>query len=372
MALLALWEFFASSAAFGEVQTTLNMTVPSLTVGNSGAFSSSQASGPTGTNSGTVTQNFAGVSSFTQTAGTGRFATYNGTTRYGLNFDGFQFFQSFISSNYFTVVSSNTTCPGDTTYQWMMVRLRTPDAPRSPMSTGNSNLKIGGTFTYNSTTSTFTGTNYFDIYGPTLTSSPTYGINAYNSIPCASGKNKGSATGTSSLDAFQYIYYGARSAVIVSADGNPEVILAVPQQTLSSGTMTSLSNYVFTGLYTYYSSPTVQTQNNVYLYPDAAGTTFTLRRATSLTDPSSYSTLGTLTCTSLNSPTTGFCKGTLTLNGVSGSGNAICMVSPNSTENLIACSAQYPADNRYPVTFIGKTEAKVSTHRLDFLLIREQ
>ncbi len=352
LTILAIVFAFRANA---EVQTTLNMTVPALVMGTSGTFSSSQASGPVGTNTGTVLHSYAGVENFVQTSGTGRFSTLNGTSVFGVGFDTFQIFQSFVDPDYLTVVNSSTTCPVNSTYDWMMVRMRTPDAPRDRISATDPTLTAGGTFAYTASTSTFTGTNYFNLSGPTLASTNSYGISGYNSTVCTSGKNLAYSTGTSSLDQYLYVYYGATNVSIVTSNGNPEVIIATPQTTLSAGTMTSLANYVFTGLYTYFVNDTSQTRANVYLYPNAAGTTYTIKQETSLTDPTQYTTIGTLTCTSLNSPTTGFCSGTLTLSGVTGTGNAVCLVSPNTTENLLLCSAQYPGYLSDPVTIIGKT-----------------
>jgi hypothetical protein len=341
-------------AARAEVQTTLTMSVPSLTMGTSGAFTSTQASGPAGTNAGTVLHSYAGVERFTQTSSTGRFTPYDGVTRYGIGFDTLQVFQSFISQNYFTLLNSGSACPANGTYNWIMIRLRTPDATSGPMNANSTTLTVGGTFTYTASTSTFTGTKYFNLNGPSLIASPNYGITGYSGATCASGANKAQSTGVSPFDAFMYVYYGANSIGIVTANGNPEVIIATPQQTLT-GNMTPLADYVFTGIYTYFTSKNTSTNANIYLFPDAAGTTYTIKQATSLTDPTQNSTFGTLTCTSLDSPTTGFCSGTLTLQGVAGTGKVVCMVSQQSTENLMMCTGQYPNAVTYPITIMAKT-----------------
>jgi hypothetical protein len=349
---LFLWPY----AVVAEVQTTLNMTVPALVMGTSGTFSATSASGPAGTNSGTVLHSYAGVEQFIQTGSTGRFAPYDGVTRYGIGFDTLQIFQSFISSNYFTLLNSGTTCPTSGTYDWIMVRLRTPDTPEESeaMNTDTSTLSVGGTFTYASSTSTFTGTKYFNLSGPSLIASPSYGIAGFNSAVCSSGKNLATSTGVSSLDQYLYVYYGTRSIAIVSSDGDPEVIVATPQQTLT-GNMTPLANYVFTGIVTYFQNVNTQSTTNVYLYPNASATTYTLQQETSLTNPTQYTSFGTLTCTNLDSPTTGFCSGTLTLQGVTGTGNAVCQISQNSAENLMMCVAQYPNNLSNPVTIMAKT-----------------
>lgn len=349
-----LWCVGFVSTSVAEVQTSLSMTVPALVIGNTGAYSATQTTGTTGTSSGTVMHSYSGVMNFTQTSSTGRFTPFDGASRFGIGFDTMQIFQSFITPNYFTILNSGTSCPASGNYSWIMLRLRTTDAPRDAMSVSSAATNIGGTFSYTSGTSLFTGTNYFNLTGPTLTASPTYGISALSGVACASGANKGTRSGSSSWDPNWYIYYGARSIMMVSSHGNPEVVMAVPRAALT-GTMATLSNFVFTGIYTYYQNATTQVQKNIYLVPNAAGTTFTLREVTSLTDPSQYNNLGTLTCTSLDSPTTSFCSGTLALAGVSGTGNAVCLVSQNSTENVIGCTAQYPGATSNPVTIVAKT-----------------
>jgi len=340
-------------AAHAEVQTTLNMTAPALTMGSSGSFSSSQATGPSGTNAGTVLHSYAGIERLTQTSGTGRFALFDGTVRYGIEVDGMKFFQSFISPNYLTLLNSGTTCPASGTYNWIRIRYRTPDAfAGGAMNTNYANFTIGGRFTYTTGTSAITGSQYFNLTGPSTQSSPSYSIANFGGA-CSNGKNMGTSTGTV-WDRYQYLYYGSRNIAMVSSHGNPEVIMAAPVQTLT-GNMAPLANFVFTGLYTYFTSRTTQTRENVYLYPNAAGTTYTIRRATSLTDPTQYVDYGTLTCTTLDSPITGFCSGTLALVGVSGTGKAVCMVSIQSTENMLMCSAQYPTSPSNAVTIIAKT-----------------
>lgn len=344
-----------SQVASAEVQTTLNLTAPDLAMGNSDNYSSSQTSGPAGTSSGSILQSYAGVVRFTQNSGTGRFSTTNGVVRYGLQYDTFLIFQSFLAGNYLTVTSSGTACPSSTTYNWMMVRFRTPDAARDPMNGTSTSLYVGGTMSNDSSTSVFTGNNYFNLAGPTLSPSPTYGISGKSAATCSSGKYLGQFTGTSSFDSYAQIFFGANTVAMITNHGSPEVILGVPQQTLSNGSMSSLSNYVFTGLWTVFNARADQTQKNIYLVPDVVGTTWSIKEASSLTDPTSRSDLGTLTCTSLNSPTTGFCSGSLTLASVGGTGNAVCAVYSDSAENLMVCAAQKPNDNTRLVSIIAKT-----------------
>jgi hypothetical protein len=352
---ITLFFVFTAAPAKGEVQTSLSMSLPNLVMGASGLFSASQVSGPAGTNNGTVLHSYAGVMDFTQTSGTGRLAGYNGVTRFGVGFDTFQLFQSFIDPNYFTIVSSGTTCPVTSTYNWMMVRWRTADAPRQAMSAADPDLSAGGTFNYTAGNSTFTGVNFFNLVGPTLNSSLAYSVAGFSGAVCAAGKNLAQSAGGSSIDQYLYVYYGANNIAMVTSNGNPQVMVAVPQSTLSSAVMTSLSTYVMTGLYTEFTNSTAQNQKNIYLYPDASGTVWTLRTETSLTDPSQFTTLGTLSLPNLNLPTTGFVSGSLQLLGVPGIGNAVCLISPSSSENLMMCSAQYPSTPAEAVTIIGKT-----------------
>lgn len=353
---ICLFFFIFSLNAYAEVQTTLNLTTPDLVIGNSDNFSSSQATGPAGTNSGTFLHSYAGILKYTQTAGTGRFASFNGAIRYGIEFDTFQIFQSFLTNKYFTIVSTNSSCPGsDQTYAWMMVRLRTPDTFVGAMNGTSTNLYIGGTMSYDHTNSTFTGIDYFNLPGPTLTGSPTYGWTGKSGATCSSGNYLGQSTGSSSFDPYAQIFMGSKAFAMITNLGSPEVIVGVPQTNLTNGNMSALGDYVFTGMYTSFDTRTSQTQKNIYLAPDSNGTTFTLKEATSLTDPFTNASLGTLTCTSLNSPTTGFCSGTLALDGVGGTGKAICAVYPDSTENMLMCTAQLPSDTTRFVTIIAKT-----------------
>lgn len=295
---------------------------------------------------------------FIQTSGNGRFAPYNGVSRFGIAFDVFQVFQSFISPNYFTIVTSGTACPSSTTYNWMMVRQRTPDSLRGASSANSTGLTAGGVMNYSSSNSTFTGVSDFNLVGPTLNTSTAYGITGYNSATCASGTNLGESTGTSSLDEYWYMFYGANSFVGVSADGNPEVIIGAPQQTLTTSSMSLLSPYTFTGIATEFINDTTQTQTNAFFVPNAAGTTFAINQATSLTNPFLSTNIGTLTCTSLNTPTTGFCTGTLSIVGVSGTGKAVCLISSNTSQNLMMCAAEYPGSPTLPYTIIAQTSAQ--------------
>ncbi len=344
------------SIGLAESQSALSMTAPDLSMGASGSFSTSHITGAAASNSGSILHSYAGITKFIQTSGTGKFSALNGVTRYGVQFDTFQIFQSFLTSNFFTLANSGSSCPSASDYNYMLVRFRSSDVPRNPQTANSVNTFVGGSLHYDPVANPiFSGGDYFNLAGPTLTSSPSHSLTGYSGASCASGKIRLDANGTTPFDPLATLYFGARTFALITSGGNPKLAIGVPQQTLSGASMTALSDYVFTGLYTEFSSKDTQVQKNVYLYPDSSGTTFTIRNADSLTDPTSYTNVGTLTCTSLNSPMTGFCNGTLTLDGVGGSGNAACLVSTDATENLLMCSALHPSNNAVAVSFITKT-----------------
>lgn len=133
-------------------------------------------------------------------------------------------------------------------------------------------------------------------------------------------------------------------------------MIGAPQVTLVDGDFSALYEQVFTGVSTTYATVTNQVRKNIYLYPtDSSGKTFTIREATNLDDPFSYSTYGTLACTTKNSPADGFCKGTLTLNGVGGSGNVVCQLSSPGTQKMLACAAQSPQYTNATMSIIALT-----------------
>ncbi len=346
-----------SPLTFAETQNSISLTVPSFTPGTSGAFSSTQVSGSAAAGSGTVTYTYAGPVQIAMTSGTGRYASLGSITRMGVAYDSFILFQSFISNNYLTVSSSNSSCPSATDYTWLGIRYRTPELVRNPNNMTSTTFYPGGTISYNPAAGTlFTGTNYFDMNGPTLISNPTYGFNGLSGASCSSGAMKLQATGTD-YPMLQYgsVYFGNHGFVFTDYTGNPEVIVGLPKQTLTTNMMSGLANDVFSGRQIFYSSYTTQEQKNIYFVPDASGTTFTIKQATDLTDTTQQSTIGTLACTSLNTPTDGFCSGTLSLVGVTGTGKAVCHFYTGSEEHVVACSAQYPSNKPYPISFILST-----------------
>jgi hypothetical protein len=333
-----------SSLSFGEIQTSLSMSTPSLTPGTSGSFTATTVSGPAGSTTSTLDAPYAGIYRYILSPGTGRFASLSGT-RYGIFFDTFQLFQSFLSANTFTMVNSNTTCPSTSNWTWLLVRFRTPDAPRNAMLADNPNQWFGGSLSYNAaSTPVFSSSSEFNLAGPTL-NSYSYGYDKSTFGACSNGILKTVNTGKSVLDYYGRWFFGPNSAFFYGADGNPLVATVLPQITLSSGTMTALANQVLSGLFTVFLTKSTQTQTNVYVVPDAAGTTFTLKTINSFTDPTQNTNYGTITCTTLNSPANGFCQGTITLQSVVGTGNAVCHLGSTSTQDLLSCNFQMPGNN---------------------------
>lgn len=356
--LLLLPPLMLPALGIAESQNTLVVSTPAAVPGSSGPLTASQSTGPSASISGTVEDTYSGVRKFTLGSdGSGRFATLNGATRVGLVFDTFQVFQSFLAAEFFTVVSSSTTCPSSGTYTWIKVRFRTPDATRNAMDASSTSEQVGGVLTYDSAaTYDLTGSQHFNLAGPTLTSAA-YNIDRLSS-GCTSGNFKTKGVGTTIWDTYGTIFFGDENFVTISNHGNPIVTIGAPQVTLSASDFSSLASEVFTGIYTHFKDVNVQNKKNVFFYPDAAGTTYTIRESSDLADPFSYTALGSLTCTSRNSPTNGFCSGTLTLSGVSGSGKAVCQLSSPATRMLLACAMQYPDRNSEFVSFIGTTSPR--------------
>jgi trimeric autotransporter adhesin len=346
---------FAAPTAHGEVQSTIALTAPSPTPGGSGSFTASQSSGPAASASGTAYDTYAGVRRYVISSGSGRYASLSGAERYGLLFDNFQIVQSFLTSNQFTLVSSASSCPSSpTTYTWIKVRFRTPDATRDPMSANSTAVQVGGVAVYDSTqTYDFTGASYFDLAGPTLTTT-SYGIDRLSSA-CSSGSMVNASASNTVWDSYGNTLFGSENFVHITEHGNPQVLIGAPQVTLVSGDFSALYQNVLPGILTVFNSRTTQTRTNITLVPDSAGTTFTIRESTSLNDPFTYSSYGTLTCTSMNSPTDGFCSGTLTLTSEGGSGKAVCQLSSPGSRILLACAAQRPNDNTKFVSILAAT-----------------
>jgi hypothetical protein len=329
------------SFAFGELQTTLTMTTPVLAPGASGSFTATQASGGAASTTSTLYNPYANILQYQLSPGTGRFASISGN-RYGLQFDTFQIFQSFLTPNFFTVVSSGTSCPAASNYTWLLVRYRSPDAPTGAMDAYSVNSRIGGTLAYNPSSSPqFTSSSAFDLAGPN-----TYGTSYnFDSSPwggCASGVAKVQNTSYPPLDNLGRFFFGNTMGIYVGGGGNPTVATLMPQQTLTAGIMTGLANQVLSGIYTTFDTISTQTQQNIFMFPDAAGTTFTLKTVNNLADPTNTTTYGTLACTTLNSPYNGFCKGTLTISGMAGSSNVVCQLGSTSTQDVLSCSFAVP------------------------------
>ncbi len=349
-----------SHTCFAETQTSVQLTTPELFVGNSGDWSVSQTSGPVAVANGTVTYNYNGVTSFAMEAASGRYAGFTGNVYYGLTTGPFQIFRSFLTQNFFTVGSSSTLCPGATTsYNFLNIRVRTKDAPRNPMNPFFSGFLAGGTLTYDPSLAHLVTLNTtFDLAGPTVNASPAATYDQLTSS-CDTGAIKVQGTGANNtLDQYGTFFFGDSTMLYESAAGNPIISLGVPSYTMNTANMAALSTSVFSGLYTYFTNNTSQTQKNVFLYPNAAGTTYTVYTSDSLTDPTLKTSYGTLTCTTLNSPSNGFCSGTLTLSGVTGTGKAVCMLSTTTPDSSMECIAQYPGDTTKSVTIMAHVPAK--------------
>ena len=389
-----------SRSAFAETQNAISMTVPSFSPGTSGSFSASVSDGAGTAGNGTVAYTYSGQVeiSLSSTAAAGRFApsklrySSGNLTTMGMGYDSFLLFQSFLDVNYLTLASSNTGCPSTATeydYNWLTIRFRTADLARSPTILTSTSFHAGGTITYDtsnvSTTGLLTGGNYFDMVGPNLTSSPTYGFNGWDSTSCSSGSIELQATGSDfPLNEWGTMYFGNHGFLYLDYTGNPLVAVGLPKQTLTTtglpggatnGTMALLSNDVLTGRYIYYKNYNTQDQRNIYVYPNGNGTTFTLWQANDFTNTSDQTQIGILTCTDLDSPTIGFCSGQLqltcnALNSSSGfcsspsnlnvintglSGNAVCESYEGSDQHTLVCAAQFPGNNSYPVSFIAST-----------------
>jgi hypothetical protein len=350
-----------ANLSVAELQSTVSLTASQTFAGQNTSFNISSVSGSVSVAAGTLYNTYSGVTRFLVSSSSGRYSGLNGSSFYGIDFGPFHIFQSLLSANYMTVVSSGDMCPPATTYNWLMARMRTPDASRGPMNATQPYYTAGGTIAYDPAGAhPVVGNTIFDLSGPTLNSSPNYTYDQAGSNPCTSSVFRvGAASGsTQPLDQFGTFYFGDSSFAYLSYAGNPVVALGAPQETLSSGTMTGLNTSVFTGQYTYFNTVSSQTRTNIYMFPDSAGTTYSLYTIDDVNTPSSKTSYGTLSCTSLNSPSNGFCSGTLALIGVSGTGKATCMVSTTTPELLLTCAAQYPGDNSKSVSIVGRVARK--------------
>jgi len=350
----------SSVTTFAETQTTVSLTAPQIFSGYQGNFTVSQTTGAVSVAAGTIDYTYAGVMKYYMSSASGRYDGFSGSTRYGVSFGPFQLFQSFLSANFFTVVSASRICPSAQNYNWMSVRYRTPALPSNAMDATSTSFYAGGNLSLDpSGSDLLTGNSTFNLTGPTLDNSTAYSYDAFNGVGCASGSQKISANlAKKPLDTFGTLFFGDQSFFFISTGGNPVVSVGVAEETLTVPGMAAVGQSVFSGLYTRFQSSSSQTRENIYLAPDVAGTTFTIYRADSLTDPSSRTALGSIACTSLNSPANGFCSGTISLSGVGGTGNAVCMISTVAPESLITCSAQSPTDLTLPISIIARVPQK--------------
>jgi len=346
--------------ALGETQNSVGLTAPYLFNGQSGSFVTSQVSGNASVASGTITKSYSGVSSFVISSATGRYIGKAGTTVYGFEFGPMYLMRSILTTNFFTIVNSAKLCPSAGTYNWLGLRYRPYNAARNSMNAGATNFTAGGTLTYDENAANdFTGSTIFNLAGPTLTTSADYNLNGFNGATCANGSMRVQTSGTLvPFDTFGTFYFADNSFSYLSTGGDPIMRIGVKQETLTGPKMTALTGSVFSGLYSSYDSLNAQTQYNVYLYPDGAGTTFTIYRINSLSDPTQKTLLGVLACTSTNSPDAGFCSGTLNLDGVAGTGKAVCMLSTQTVGKSLVCSAQRPDDIRAAVSIIANIPVK--------------
>jgi hypothetical protein len=355
---LALLAFaFVGSVASAEVQSNISMTMSPPEPGASSAFTAFDAtsSGP-----GTFYNTYSGVGRYVlgNTGLTGRYSAFGNTQRYGVDLGSFHVFQSFLTSSSLTVVNSNTTCPGQGTYGFMNIRVRSPVAIRNAMDAASPSFRAGGVIDYDPGASPhITGTSSFDLAGPTLNASPGYTATGFSGATCSGGKYNIQMSGNRPWDPYGTLFFGTTGGMVVGMHGSPIVSILSPITDLTVGRMAQLSDRALSGLYQEFNSATVNSVP-IYLFPDSNGTTFTLREITDYDDPNQYSIFGTLNCTNRNSPTMGFCSGTLTRNGVSGSGNVVCQVSKQGTADVLACTAQKPDNHSVAITLLARNHGR--------------
>ncbi len=344
-----------SAPARAELQNSITLSAPALYPGDTGYFSAGAQSGPTATGSGDKTYTYSGMIRYTLGRGEGRYTTAMGNQRYGVPFDTFEIFQSLVSPLFHTTVTSGGTCPSvATTYYWVGTRFRNWNLTRGPQDPTSSDFYAAGRLVYNTGAAhPLTGTSYIDLVGPTATTASYY-MDA-SGAGCSSGTFKtvsGSALNPMPFDAQGTIWFGDNLFTYISTGGNPVMMVGAAQQTVNAATFTGISKHVFSGIYTSFDWPGTQTRHNIYLYPDAAGTTFTLREVSNDSDPTLYTSFGTLDCSAINTPASRFCSGTLSLQGVGGTGKAVCTISTLGQPTLI-CAAQRPDYNQAPVSILA-------------------
>jgi hypothetical protein len=283
-----------------------------------------------------------------------------GATRYGVAYDVFEVFQSFVSQLFHTVVTSGSSCPSTTTYHWMGIRFRNSGLSRNAQNAASTSFYAGGTLTYNSgATHPIIGASYFDLAGPT-SNAATYYMDP-NGSGCSSGSfktiNNGGGLTPTPFDDYGTMYFGTNVFSYIGSGGNPLLMLGFANQTVNAATFSGINSHVFSGTYTAYDATNTQTRKNIFMVPDTLGTTFTLRTSNSDSDPTNYTALGTLACTSVGTPSAGFCSGTLTLSGVTGTGKAACAISTLGAP-ILSCVAQKPDSTDVAISMIASVPAR--------------
>jgi len=375
LCVLFLFVVFATDS-FAEVAQTISLT-------ESGASSSISISGPgSGTASGTVSNTITGFKSFDVSSATGLFNT-SITNIIGIEFGSGLLMQSLQARNLLTVLTRNTTCPSSTANRnWLSIRLRTPDS--LPLTTAamkadvqtmnaftNTNIiRVGGKVSvdWDETTNNFiTGVNSFALSDTSLDSTTSYGLKNKTSTTCSSGSVRTLTTGSKVFwDSYGKMVYdtpdsGGKSTLgmYISTNGNPINVLFAPITTIDSTLISNLANNTVSALYTTYDTRSSATSSTVFITTNSSNGTMTLKTLSDVTDYSSITTLGTITCASgsWNVPQTGFCEGTLTIGGQTG--KSVCMLSDlsndtnSNAQHLIACVAQKPGATDHFVSVVG-------------------
>lgn len=355
---------FFSLPAFGE-DVKASLTMSDLTPGTSSSFSlTPTTAGATGSCSGTVTENWSGVTTLSTSACDGRYAGFGGVTRYGYRFDSFHVFRSILNDKQMTVVNSNANCPAaSTTYNYLLIRARNWDDFVAPTDFTSNTAWVGGAFTYNPSGSPLVnGISRFSLNS--LSSNTTaFGFNGFKAQSCSGAELKADASSFTSanrpLDRYASILFGNNLAVVRSVGGNPLVAVAAPQVALSSVSLAAKSTNVFSGLMTHFTQRGNQVQKMVYLIPNSTGSIFTIQEGSSVSDTSLRASWGSLDCSTLNQPLNGFCKGTLSRAGIAGTGKATCMFAMGvNNKDLIFCSAQNPANTKTAITILAGTSGR--------------
>jgi N-acetylneuraminic acid mutarotase len=372
--------FFLSGFLFSfplrgeDIRATL--THSDLTPGQSDTFSLSRSTGTAGSCSGTMTENYSGITTLAASSCDGAYSGQAGT-RHGFRFDNFHIFRGFLNANQIVTAASNPSCPSsNTTYNYLLIRGRSPtDYGSDAMNVSLETTFTGGVLNYITSSSGFQSSSYFSLQNLNPGTS-SFNLNAYKSFSCNAGslKTESDHSTVKPLDKFGTWSFGNNSALYTSVGGNPRLAIAVPQVALSSATQASKAASTYTGLLQSFNSKGNQTQEVVYAAPNAAGTSFTIFIAKRNTNNSNLPILnnsdekdsfGSINCSTLNSPAPGFCQGTLTLDSAPGkTGNAVCLFAYGlNQKDLIFCNAQRPhssasLDNKSLITLIAGTSSR--------------